>query len=115
LRRSVPQDYPLQLEGLDRAWAASDDRRPPKKEEPMEALTTHRRVERTIQECRLLGIEPDARTVAEIMVDDDVTAHKYEDFSTARAIALVEYERAAALALTRRTGVTPPSSKRRRA
>jgi hypothetical protein len=88
---------------------------PPKKEEPMEALTTHRRVERTIQECRLLGIEPDARTVAEIMVDDDVTAHKYEDFSTARAIALVDYERAAALALTRRTGVTPPSSKRRRA
>jgi hypothetical protein len=87
----------------------------PKKEEPMEALTTHRRVERTIQECRMLGIEPDARTVAEIMVDDDVTAHRYEDFSAARALALVEYERAAALALTRRTGGTPLSSKRNRA
>ena len=63
----------------------------------------------------MLGIEPDARTVAEIMVDDDVTAHLYEDFSTARAIALVRYERAAALALTRRTRVSPLSSKRKRA
>ena len=79
----------------------------------MEALTTHRRVERTIRECRMLGIEPDARTVAEIMVDDDVTAHKYEDFSTARALAFVEYERAAALSLTRRRRVTPLSSKRK--
>jgi hypothetical protein len=87
----------------------------PTKEEPMEALTTHRRVERTIQECRMLGIEPDARTVAEIMVDDDVTTHRYEDFSTARAIAFVEYESAAALALTRRTGVSPLSSRRKRA
>jgi hypothetical protein len=87
----------------------------PKKEEPMEALTTHRRIERTIKECRLLGIEPDARTVAEIMIDDDVTAHRFEDFSAARAIALVEYERAAALALTRPSGVTPLSSKRKRA
>jgi hypothetical protein len=86
----------------------------PKKEEPME-LTTHRRVERTIQECRMLGIEPGARTVAEIMVDDDVTAHRYEDFSTARAVASVEYERAAAFALSRRTGVSPLSSKRKRA
>jgi len=81
----------------------------------MEALTTHRRVERTIRECRMLGIEPDARTVAEIMVDDDVTTHKYEDFSTARAIAFVEYERAAGLTLTGRTGVTSRSSKRKRA
>jgi len=79
----------------------------------MEALTTHRRVERTIRECRMLGIEPDARTVAEIMVDDDVTAHKYDDFSTARAIAFVEYERTAALSLTRRRRVTPLSSKRK--
>jgi hypothetical protein len=31
----------------------------------MEALGTHRRVERTIRECRMLGIERDARTVAE--------------------------------------------------
>jgi hypothetical protein len=78
-------------------------------------LTTHRRVDRTIEECRMLGIEPDARSVAEIMVDDDVTAHRYEDFSSARARALVEYERAAALALALRTGVTPLSSKRKRA
>jgi hypothetical protein len=87
----------------------------PTKEESMEALTTHRRVERTIQECRMLGIEPDARTVAEIMVDDDVTAHRYVDSSTARAIAFAEYERAAALTLTGCTGVTPRSSKRKRA
>jgi hypothetical protein len=63
----------------------------------------------------MLGIEPGARTVAEIMVDDDVTAHRYEDFSTARAVASVEYERAAAFALSRRTGVSPISSKRKRA
>jgi hypothetical protein len=87
----------------------------PTKEEPMEALSTHRRVERTIRECRMLGIEPAARTVAEIMVDDDVTAHRYEDFSTARAIAFTEYESAAALTLNGRTGVTPRSSKRKRA
>jgi hypothetical protein len=74
-------------------------------------LTTHRRVERTIEECRMLGIEPDARSVAEIMVDDDVTAHRYEDFSSARA----RLSRAAALALALRTGVTPLSSKRKRA
>ena len=85
------------------------------KEEPMEALTTHRRVERTIQECRMLGIEPDARTVAEIMVDDDVTAHRYEDFSAARAMAILEYESAAALTLARQTGGTPLSSKQKRA
>jgi hypothetical protein len=81
----------------------------------MENLITHQRVERTIRECRALGIEPDARTVAEIMVDDDVTAHKYENFSTALAIAFVEYENAAARALTRLTVVPPRSSKRRRA
>jgi hypothetical protein len=66
-----------------KGWTARERRQmiggPPKKEEPME-LTTHRRVERTIQECRMLGIEADPRTVAEIMVDDDVTAHRYEDF-----------------------------------
>jgi hypothetical protein len=49
------------------------------------------------------------------MVDDDVTAHRYQDFSAARAIALVEYEGAAALALGRRTAVSSLSSKRRRA
>lgn len=81
----------------------------------METLATHQRVGRTIRECRALGIEPDARTVAEIMVDDDVTARKYEEFSSERAIAFVEYENAAARALTRLTVVPPVSSKRRRA
>jgi hypothetical protein len=79
----------------------------------MEALTTHRRVERTIRECRALGIEPDARTIAEIMVDDDVTARKYEELSAERAFALVQYEDAAARALTRLTVVARVSSKRR--
>ena len=69
----------------------------------MEALTTYRRVERTIRECRALGIEPDARTVAEIMVDDDVTARKYEELSPERAFALVDYEDAAARTLTKRS------------
>lgn len=79
----------------------------------MEALTTYRRVERTIRDCRALGIEPDARTVAEIMVDDDVTARKYEELSSERAIALIEYENVAARALTRLTVVPRVSSKRR--
>jgi len=80
----------------------------------MDALAIHRRVERTIRECRALGIKPDARTVAEIMVDDDVTINKYEDLSSERAIAFVEYEKAAARALTRLT-VVPPASDRRSA
>lgn len=79
----------------------------------MDSLATHRRVERTIRQCRTLGIEPDARTVAEIMVDEDVSAHKYADFATARALAFVEYEKAAARALTRLTVVPRASSKRR--
>jgi hypothetical protein len=79
----------------------------------METLATHQRVARTIRECRALGIEPDARTIAEIMVDDDVMADKYGDLSSERAIAFVEYEKAAARALTRLTIVPPASSKRR--
>lgn len=58
-----------------------------------------RRVERTIAECRRFDIEPDPVTIAEIMIDEDVTAGRYDDFSVTRAIALVEYERAAARAL----------------
>ena len=82
------------------------------KQEPMEALGTHRRVERTIRECRMLGIEPDARTVAEIMVDDDVTAGKYEDSSLEFVAAFLVYESAAARALTRRTVVSPASDRK---
>jgi len=67
----------------------------------MDDLAMQRRAERTIYMCRAFDIEPDARTVAEIMLDDDVTAHKYENFSAARTIAFVEYERAAARALRR--------------
>jgi hypothetical protein len=67
----------------------------------MDDLAMQRRAERTIHMCRAFDIEPDARTVAEIMVDDDVTAHKYQDFSTARALVFVEYEKAAAGALRR--------------
>jgi hypothetical protein len=80
----------------------------------MDGLAIHGRVARTIRECRALGIEPDARTVAEIIVDDDVTAGKYEDLSSERAIAFVEYERAAVRALTRLT-LVPPASHRRSA
>jgi hypothetical protein len=56
----------------------------------------HRRVERTISECRTLGIDPNPRTVAEIMVDEDIAVQKYESLSSERAIALDEYEQVAA-------------------
>ena len=52
-----------------------------------------------ILECRALGIEPDARTIAEIMVDDDVTVGRYEDFSDEWTVAFEKYERAAERAL----------------
>jgi hypothetical protein len=68
----------------------------------MESLATQARVERMIRECRALGIEPDSRTIAEIMVDDDVTANRYEDFSHEWDVAFAEYERAAERALSRR-------------
>jgi hypothetical protein len=80
----------------------------------MQVLPVHRRVERTIRECRALGIEPDARTVAEIMIDDDVTAGKYEDSSPEFVAAFLEYEDASARALTRLT-VVPPVSDRKSA
>jgi hypothetical protein len=78
----------------------------------MEVLPLHRRVERTIRECRALGIEPDSRTVAEIMIDDDVTAEKYEDSSPEFVAAFLEYENAAARALTRLTVVPPVSDQK---
>jgi hypothetical protein len=62
-------------------------------------VTTELRVERMILECRALGIEPDARTIAEIMVDDDVTVGRYEDFSDEWTVAFETYERAAGRAL----------------
>ena len=52
-----------------------------------------------ILECRALGIEPDARTIAEIMVDDDVTVGRYEDFSDEWTVAFETYEQAAERAL----------------
>ncbi len=65
----------------------------------MDRMTTHLRVERMILECRALSIEPDARTIAEIMVDDDVTVGRYEDFSDEWDVAFGTYERAAERAL----------------
>jgi hypothetical protein len=46
-------------------------------------------------------IEPDARTVAEIMADEDTASAKYEPLSTERALVFVEYERVARRALRR--------------
>lgn len=80
----------------------------------MDVLPVHRRVERTIRECRALGIKPDPRTIAEIMIDDDVTAGKYEDSSPELVAAFLEYENTAARALTRLT-VVPPASDRKSA
>jgi hypothetical protein len=64
----------------------------------MDEAHIQRRVERMIDECRTFDIEPHARTIAEVMIDDDVTAGRYEEPVT-RAIAMVEYEKAAARAL----------------
>jgi hypothetical protein len=52
-----------------------------KEEAQMEPSRTQQREQRMIHECRALGIDPDSRTIAEIMVDDDVTAGKYKDHS----------------------------------
>jgi len=48
----------------------------------MDVLAIHRRVERTIRERRALGIKPDPRTIAEIMIDEDATDRSREDFSS---------------------------------
>jgi hypothetical protein len=49
-----------------------DDESPPSRRFSLDSVTTELRVERMILECRALGIQPDARTIAEIMVDDDI-------------------------------------------
>jgi hypothetical protein len=67
----------------------------------MDDLAIQRRVEHTIQQCRDFNMEFDARTVAEIMADEDIVAGNYESLSTERAFAFVEYEKAAARALRR--------------
>jgi hypothetical protein len=81
----------------------------------MESLATQRRAERVIRECRTLGIEPSARTVAEIMVDDDVTRDRYDNFSDEWHVALAEYEKAADRALTRGSDPAETVDRRRRA
>jgi hypothetical protein len=63
----------------------------------MDDLAIRRRVERTIQMCHAFDIEPDARTVAEIMTDEDTGGAVYEE----RALAFEEYEKAARRALRR--------------
>ena len=76
-----------------------DDESPPSRRFSLDNVTTELRVDRMIFECRALGIEPDARTIAEIMVDDDVTVGRYEDRSDEWSVAFEEYERAAARTL----------------
>jgi hypothetical protein len=61
----------------------------------MEGSRTQQRVKRMIRECRALGIDPEPRTIAEIMVDDDVTAGKYKDHSPEWGFAFAEYKEAA--------------------
>jgi hypothetical protein len=80
-----------------------------------ESLATQRRAERVIRECRALGIEPSARTVAEIMVDDDVTRERYDNFSDEWHVAFAEYEKAAGRALTRGSDAAETEDRRRRA
>ena len=63
----------------------------------MDDLAIRRRVERTIEMSRAFDIEPDARTLAEIMTDEDSGGAVYEE----RALAFDEYEKAAARALRR--------------
>jgi hypothetical protein len=61
-----------------------------------ESVSIQRRVERMIRECWALGVEPDSIAIAEIMVDDEVTAGKYQEFSPAWRVARAKYEEAAA-------------------
>ena len=63
----------------------------------MDDLAIQRRVEHTIQQCRDFNMQFDARTVAEIMADEDSGGAVYEE----RALAFDEYEKAAARALRR--------------
>jgi hypothetical protein len=87
---------------LDSGCEAVEDRRASDREEkPMDDVAILRRVEHTIQQCRDFNMEFDARTVAEIMTDEDTVAEKYEPLSAERALAFVEYENAAARALGR--------------
>jgi hypothetical protein len=80
-----------------RREALEDTRAPRPEEKPMDELAVRRRVEHTIRFCRAFDIEPDARTVAEIMTDEDSSGALYEE----RALAFDEYEKAAARALRR--------------
>lgn len=76
-----------------------DDESLPSGRFALDSVAIELRVERMILECRALGIEPDARTIAEIMVDDDVTVGRYEDYSDEWSLAFEAYERAAARSL----------------
>jgi hypothetical protein len=100
--RAVDQRQTVPVVPLDSGREAVEDRRSADREEkPMDDLAIQRRVERTIHQCRVFDIEPDARTVAEIMVDEDTAAAEYEPLSAKRALVFVEYEKAAARALRR--------------
>jgi hypothetical protein len=85
---------------LDSGREAVEDRRASDREEkPMDDVAILRRVEHTIQQCRDFNMEFDARTIAEIMADEDTVAGNYEPLSAERAFAFVEYEKAADRAL----------------
>jgi|SRR6185295_4140260 hypothetical protein len=87
-----------ELGTTDACAAKPDDELPPWRFS-LDSVTTELRVDRMIFECRALGIEPDARTIAEIMVDDDVTVGRYEDYSDEWTVAFETYERVAARTL----------------
>jgi hypothetical protein len=88
----------IPVASLDIRLEALEDTRAPRPEEkPMDDLAIRRRVEHTIHFCRAFDIEPDARTVAEIMTDEDSGGAVYED----RPLAFDEYEKAARRALRR--------------
>ena len=92
----------IPVASLDSRREALEDTRAPRPEEkPMDDLAVRRRVEHTIRFCRAFDIKPDARTVAEIMADEDTASAKYEPLSAKRALVFVEYERAARRALRR--------------
>ena len=78
-----------------------------------ESISIQRRVERMIRECWALGVEPDSIAVAEIMVDDEVTAGRYQEFSPAWRVAWAKYEEAAARQLGHRPSSLPWGERKR--
>jgi hypothetical protein len=78
-----------------------------------ERMATQRRVERMIRDFWALGVEADSVAIAEVMVDDDVTAGRFEEFSPAWRVALAKYEEAAARTLGSRDSASNWGERRR--